>query len=182
MRKLLHADILKERLTIEESQTINRHPISVMVHNVRSLYNIGSLFRTCDSALVSELILCGFTPYPPRKEIEKTALGAVDTVPWSYYKDIIEAINIQKDKGFKIIALELTDFKRTYDSLTIDDFPACIVVGNELSGIDDYVLSVCDSSIEIPMYGVKHSLNVSVASGIAIYEATRLWHKNNNTV
>lgn len=175
MRKLLHEDILLQRLTVGQAKIANRNPISLIVHNVRSLYNIGSLFRTCDSMLAEEIILCGYTPHPPRKEIEKTALGAVDTVPWRYEKNIQNAITQQKSMQKRIIALELTDTSRNYDSLQIEDYPLCLIIGNELTGIDDDILAVCDSSIEIPMSGVKHSLNVSVAAGIALYEAVRIY-------
>jgi 23S rRNA (guanosine2251-2'-O)-methyltransferase len=175
MKKLTHAEILKERLTPTESLNTKRMPVALMLHNIRSLYNVGSLFRTADSARLSELIMCGFTPHPPRKEIEKTALGAVDSVPWKYYENISDAIDEQKIKGVKVIALELTNKKRQYTSLKKNEFPLCLVLGNELIGIDDEVLNLCDDAIEIPMYGVKHSLNVSVSAGIAVYEALRKW-------
>jgi len=177
MKKLIHSEILTERLSIEDAKTAKRHPVSVILSNIRSLYNVGSLFRTCDAALVSELILCGYTPHPPREEIEKTALGAVDTVPWKYYKKEEIAINELKEKGIKVVALEITDKKKNYDELIYQDFPLCIVLGNEITGIDNNVLDLCDIAIEIPMYGVKHSLNVSVAGGIAIFEAVRIWQK-----
>lgn len=176
MKKLLFEDILKLRTTNQRIKTLERHPVSVMLHNIRSLYNVGSVFRTCDSALARELILCGFTPYPPRKEIEKTALGAVDTVPWCYEKSIIDAIEKQKQENVKVIAAELTDSGRDYSSLIKEDFPLCLVFGNEITGIEDDILQHCDDAIQIPMYGIKHSLNVSVATGIALYEAVRLWH------
>ncbi|OGU42203.1 MAG: RNA methyltransferase [Ignavibacteria bacterium GWB2_35_12] len=175
MKKLLHSEILKERLTAEESLSIDRHPISLMIVNVRSLYNVGSIFRTADSARLSQLILCGYTPYPPRKEIDKTALGATESVPWKYYKTAKNAISELKSKGIKVIAVEITDKKRSYDTLTKSDFPLCLVLGNELTGLDDKVLSECDDAIEIPMFGVKHSLNVSVAAGIVTFEAVRIW-------
>jgi len=173
LKKLIHSEILQERLTVEQAKSVRRFPVSLLVHNVRSLYNIGSIFRTCDSALVSELILCGFTSHPPRKEIEKTALGAVETVPWRYEKDIFKAIQKIKEQNIKVFALELTDKKRKYDSLKISDYPLCIVAGNEITGLDDAILTACDDAIEIPMYGVKHSLNVSVAVGIALFESVR---------
>jgi 23S rRNA (guanosine2251-2'-O)-methyltransferase len=180
MRKLLHAEILAERKTAEDSIRCVRHPVSVLLHNVRSLYNVGSVFRTCDSAMVSDLILCGFTPYPPRKEIEKTALGAIESVPWRYEKNIFKAIDYIKSCSIKLIAVELTDSSRQYDSLAADEFPLCLVLGNELTGIDNEVLAQCDDAIEIPMHGVKHSLNVSVAAGIAIYESVRIWKSFHN--
>ncbi len=178
MKKLLHSEILEERLTPEISKEVERFPVSVMLDNIRSLYNVGSIFRTCDSARVSELVMCGFTPHPPRKEIEKTALGAVDTVPWQYESDILSAIKEQKAKGVKVIAVELTDEKREYTSLIPEEYPLCLVLGNELSGISDEVMAECDDAIEIPMHGVKHSLNVGVAAGIVIFESIRIWKDN----
>lgn len=171
MKKLRHDEILKLRQTNESLSNLKRHPIKLMLHNIRSLYNVGSLFRTADSALLDELIMCGFTPHPPRKEIEKTALGAVDTVPWSYYKNIFEGIERVKNEGYNIAALEICDKSKPYNCLEASDFPICIIVGNELSGIDDDVLNECDFALEIPMYGVKHSLNVSVAAGISVFSA-----------
>jgi 23S rRNA (guanosine2251-2'-O)-methyltransferase len=180
MKKLIHSEILAERLRPDEALAAGRHPVALLLYNVRSLYNVGSVFRTADSALVSELILVGFTPHPPRKEIEKTALGATETVPWKYFKTINEAIDYIRSKNIKLIALELTDKKRSYDSLETGDYPCCLVLGNELTGLDDDVIDACDDAVEIPMYGVKHSLNVSVAAGIAVYEAVRTWRYINN--
>jgi tRNA G18 (ribose-2'-O)-methylase SpoU len=179
MKKLLHDEILRERLQADEALTAERHPVYVMVSNVRSMYNVGSIFRTCDSAFVAELILCGFTPHPPREEIAKTALGAVDSVPWKYFKTEKEAIEYLKNKGVKVIALEITDKKRQYSSLTAGDYPLCIVLGNELTGLDNDVLDMCDDAVEIPMYGVKHSLNVAVAAGIAVFEAVKIYKSFN---
>ncbi len=177
MRKLSHSEILEERLTPEEAILADRNPVSVIIHNVRSLYNVGSIFRTCDSAKAAGLIMSGYTPHPPRKEIEKTALGAVDSVPWQYEKDIFTAIESRKALGEKVFAVELTDKKRPYDSLLPDEYPVCLVLGNELTGLEDDVIDACDDAIEIPMHGVKHSLNVSVAAGISIFEAVRLFLK-----
>lgn len=180
MKKYLYQDLLSQRLTNQDAINSNRHPVSLVLHNIRSLYNVGSIFRTADSALAEELILCGFTPFPPRKEIDKTALGATSSVPWQYEKNIIEAIKNQKNKGKKIAALELTDKSINYDNLSLSDFPLSIVLGNEISGVDDFILEECDFSIQIPMYGVKHSLNVGVATGIALFEAVRTWRMLNN--
>lgn len=177
MKKLLHSELLDIRLTELEVQSAERHPVSIILHNIRSLYNVGSIFRTCDSAMAQELILCGFTPHPPRKEIEKTALGAVRTVPWKYHNDIKDAINEQKKNGVKVIAVELTNNSRNYSDLAFSDYPMCLVLGNEISGIDDDILALCDDALAIPMYGVKHSLNVGVATGIALFEAVRKWYE-----
>ncbi len=179
MRKLTHEELLRERLTIEEAKELQRNPVSIILHNIRSLYNVGAMFRTADSALLSEIYLCGYTPHPPRKEIEKTALGAVETVPWSYFKRVEDAIEVSRAKGNKIFALELTDRKRPYYSLSKNDYPLSIIVGNELTGIDNDILNLCDDSIEIPMYGVKHSLNVSIAAGISIFESIRILQQYN---
>lgn len=176
MRKLSHAEILSKRLTPSQSMASKRHPVSIVLYNVRSLYNVGSLFRTADSARACELIMTGFTPHPPRKEIEKTALGAVDSVPWRYIKDTKEAILKLKEDGLRVLALELTDDSRRYDTIEKEEFPLAIVLGNELTGIDDEILELCDGAIDIPMYGVKHSLNVSVAGGIALFEAVRIFN------
>lgn len=177
MRKLTHSEILDERFSNDEIQEVERHPVYVLLDNIRSLYNVGSMFRTCDSARVAELILTGFTPAPPRKEIEKTALGAVDTVPWKYFKKSTDALIYLKEKGVKIVAVELTEEKRLYTELKKEEYPICLVMGNELTGIDDEVLAMCDTSVEIPMYGVKHSLNVGIAAGITIFEAVRKWRE-----
>ncbi len=175
MRKLSHQELLNLRLTTEDALNSNRHPICIVLDNIRSSYNVGSVFRSSDSALLSEVLLCGFTPAPPRKEVHKTALGADESVPWRYFPTTVEAIEYKKSQRWKIVALELTQTARNYSDLNKEDFPLCIVVGNEISGISDEVLELCDFAIEIPMYGVKHSLNVSVSAGIAIYEAVRLW-------
>lgn len=177
IRKLLHNEILRERLSADEAKKAERHPVTLLLHNIRSLYNVGSIFRTCDSALCKELVLCGFTPHPPRREIEKTALGAVDTVPWRYFKETKEAITKLKNEGNKIFALEITDRKRYYTTLHKDEFPLVIILGNELVGIDQEILDLCDDAIEIPMFGVKHSLNVAVAAGIVLFESVRLFRR-----
>lgn len=177
IKKLTYNEIFIQRLKVDEVKSIQRHPVYVVAHNIRSLYNVGSLFRTCDSALITELILTGYTPHPPRKEIEKTALGAVDTVPWLYFEHFSSAVNYLKQLNVKVIALELTENSRRYDDLEIQDYPLAIVLGNEISGIDDEALALCDDAIEIPMYGVKHSLNVSVAAGIAIYSAVEIFNQ-----
>jgi tRNA G18 (ribose-2'-O)-methylase SpoU len=175
MKKLSHAEILQNRLTPEIAITGKRHPITLILDNIRSLYNVGSIFRTADAALVSEIILCGYTPSPPRAEIEKTALGAVDTVPWRYESSAKETVIELQIRGWNVFAIEITDSSRNYDSLTAKDFPLAVVLGNELVGIDSEVLAACNGAVEIPMYGVKHSLNVSVAAGIAVFEAVKIW-------
>jgi 23S rRNA (guanosine2251-2'-O)-methyltransferase len=121
------------------------------------------------------LYMCGYTPHPPRKEIEKTALGAVDTVPWEYISDAKQAVTRLRSAGVRVFALEMTSQSRSVYSLEKTDFPMCLVLGNEITGVDDDVLELCDGAIDLPMYGVKHSLNVSVAGGIALFEAVHAW-------
>ncbi len=149
MRKLLYQEILAERHTLESVRSIHRHPVSLILHNIRSSYNVGSIFRTADSALLSGITLCGFTPHPPSKEIAKTALGSLDTVPWNYEKDILKAVEKEKSLGRKVFAVELTNKKRLYTDLNVDDYPMTLILGNEISGIDDSVMEICDDAIEI---------------------------------
>lgn len=175
MKKLTYEELLKDRKTIEEANSSDRFPINVIVDNVRSIYNVGSIFRTCDSSLINQISLCGLTPHPPREEISKTALDAEKTVPWKYFKNTTDAVIEAKKNGITVLALELTDNKRSYTSIRKSEFPLAIVVGNELTGISDEVLNLCDGAIEIPMFGVKHSLNVSVSIGIVLFEALRTY-------
>jgi tRNA G18 (ribose-2'-O)-methylase SpoU len=175
MRKLTHAEISTKRVPEEQVNNATRIPLIVMVDNVRSLYNVGSIFRTSDGAMIEKLILAGFTPHPPRKEIEKTALGSTKSVPWEYTKHPIETIQSLKERGYKICCLELTNKSIHYNDIKTTDFPLCLVIGNEISGVSEEIITLCDLAIEIPMYGIKQSLNVAVAYGIAVFELARLW-------
>ncbi len=173
MQKLSYEKLLEIRKTPEEAMSSKRHPITLILDNIRSAYNVGSIFRTADSALAEQVILCGYTPSPPQKEVLKTALGATESVPWKYYENITDAIKSLKNKGVKVFALELTDDSISYTDLKIEDYPIAIILGNEISGVCDAALELCDAAIEIPMYGVKHSLNVGVSTGIALFESVR---------
>ncbi len=175
MRKLTHDEIARKRLTLEEVSTARRIPVAALLDNVRSLYNVGSIFRTSDGAMIEKLVLTGFTPHPPRKEIEKTALGATRSVPWEYHKDPVEALTQFKDLGWKICCLELTDESIPYYDVEPSDFPLCLVVGNEIVGVSSELMKHCDRAIEIPMFGIKQSLNVAVAYGVAVFELARIW-------
>ncbi|TAE28202.1 MAG: TrmH family RNA methyltransferase [Candidatus Kapaibacterium sp.] len=174
-RKLRHDELLQQRRSLEGIHAETRHPISLLLYNIRSLYNVGSLFRTGDAGFITKLYLCGYTPHPPRKEIEKTALGAVDTVPWEYSPDAKLLIPRLRAEGLNVMALEMTTQSRPVYSLQREDYPLCLVLGNEITGVDDDVLELCSGAVDIPMYGVKHSLNVGVAGGIALFEAVRAW-------
>jgi 23S rRNA (guanosine2251-2'-O)-methyltransferase len=145
-----------------------------MLDNIRSLYNVGSMFRTSDGALLSKLYLTGYTPFPPRKEIDKTALGSTQTVPWEYFRNPLDAISHLKELGVRVCVLEQTTHSQPYHSLTPADFPLCLVVGNEITGVSPAVIAAADSAMEIPMYGSKQSLNAAVAYGIALFELVKI--------
>jgi tRNA G18 (ribose-2'-O)-methylase SpoU len=173
MRKLTHEEISGKRVSLDEVRNLKRHPIYVLCDNIRSIYNVGSIFRTSDAALIEKLYLTGYTPYPPRAEIEKVALGATDAVPWEYFNDPLEAITQIKSKGIKIAPLEISENSRSYTDIKAVDFPLCIVLGNELTGVSNEIIKQSDLCIEIPQYGFKHSMNVSVAYGIAVFELVK---------
>jgi len=173
MRKLTHEEVGKKRITLEDTKSIKRHPVYALADNIRSIYNVGSIFRTSDAALIEKLYLTGYTPYPPRQEIEKVALGATEAVPWEYIKDPVEAVRKIKAEGIKIVPLEITENSRNYTDIKAEDFPLCLILGNELTGVSAGIIDEADFSIEIPQYGFKHSINVSVAYGIAVMELVR---------
>lgn len=173
MRKLTHSEIESERKKPEEMNNCRRNPVYVLCDNIRSIFNVGAIFRTSDAALIEKLFLCGYTPYPPRKEIEKVALGATDTVPWEYYKDPIEVVKRLKDEKIKIAVLEITDNRNYIWNIGKKDFPLCLILGNEITGVSKEIIDLADTSFEIPMLGMKQSLNVSVAYGVAVYEMVR---------
>lgn len=172
MRKLTHDELVQRRLSPEAASSGIRHPISVVLHDIRSLYNVGSIFRTCDAFAVEHVYMTGFTPSPPRPEISKTALGAERVVPHSSFATTTEVIGYLRGKGFTIAAAEITDTSRHAESLETSDFPLAIILGNELTGVPDDILEMCDYALEIPMYGTKHSLNVSVAAGVLLSSIT----------
>ncbi len=177
MKKLTHEEVGKKRLSLSDAKKVKRHPIYVLCDNIRSIYNVGSIFRTSDAALIKKLYLTGYTPYPPRPEIEKVALGATDAVEWEYIKDAKEAVRKLKSQGIKIVPLEITKNSRNYTSINTGDFPLCLIVGNELTGVSNDLIEESDFSIEIPQYGFKHSMNVAVAYGIAVMELVKVFRK-----
>ena len=178
MRKLSHDEIAQQRFTVEQLHEVERNPIYVLLDNIRSLYNVGSVFRTSDGARISKLFLCGYTPHPPRREIEKTALGATTTVPWEYVKNPLNVIEKLKKSETKICVLEHTDNSIPYYAVDKRNFPLCLVVGNEITGISKELIEVADCAVDIPMFGLKQSLNVAVAYGIAVFELIRIWNNH----
>ncbi|KUL20284.1 RNA methyltransferase [Chlorobium limicola] len=171
-RKLTGAEM--KRLSPDELHGSPKYPVYLMLHNIRSMWNVGSMFRTADAAGIEKMILTGYTATPPRKEIDKTALGAQDTVKWEYCADPLDAIVRLKAEGIRVCGLEIAENSRLYTATEKKEFPICLVVGNEVDGIDDEVLSCCDAVLEIPQYGAKHSLNVAVAAGVALFELVRV--------
>lgn len=177
MRKLTHDEISLNRASLDNLSKVRKLPVYVVLHNIRSNYNVGSIFRSSDGAMIEKLFLCGYTPHPPRKEILKTALGATESVNWEYTKNTLDVIKQIKSLGLKIVALELTDRSIPYYDFNKIDFPICLVVGNEISGVSQEILDHCDYAIEIPQYGIKQSLNVAVAYGIAIFKLREIFDK-----
>ncbi|MFA4028902.1 MAG: hypothetical protein GDYSWBUE_001367 [Candidatus Fervidibacterota bacterium] len=161
------------RPQLSEVRIGERLPICAILDNIRSLYNVGAIFRISDGAGIRKLYLCGITGCPPDAEIEKTALGATLSVFWEYHHDVAFPIACLKRSGWKIVALERTYESMPYTAFPRDAFPVCLVVGNEVDGVSDEALKLCDFAIEIPQRGWKQSLNVAVAYGIAVYELAR---------
>ncbi len=173
MQKLTYSEIQAKRSSNLPAMEHGRFPVTVVLQDIRSLYNVGSIFRSCDAFRVAQVILTGYTPTPPRKEISKTALGADETVPWVYFADAVQAVRHLKASGHKVFAVELAHNARNVSDIHPHDFPLALVLGNEVSGVYPEVLSECEGALEIPMYGVKHSLNVAVAAGITMFAVTQ---------
>lgn len=167
--KKLSMDELKRKSAAEFKQA-EKLPIIVVLDNVRSMNNVGSVFRTADAFLLEAIYLCGVTAKPPHREIQKTALGATDTVNWKYFETTLEAINSLKNDGYKIYAVEQADESIMLDKFTPANGKIALVFGNEISGVEQAVMDFCDACIEIPQYGTKHSLNLAVSVAIVIWE------------
>ncbi|MBN2746367.1 MAG: RNA methyltransferase [Bacteroidales bacterium] len=172
MRKLSMEEL--NRLSTDDFKLTSKTPLTIVLDNIRSLSNVGSIFRTADAFLVEEIILCGITATPPHKEIQKTALGATESVKWSYQTSTEEAVKALINKGIKVFAVEQTNEKIWLQDFKVDNsIPLALIFGNEVKGVGDEVLALVDGSIEIPQFGSKHSLNISIAAGILIWEVYR---------
>lgn len=169
IKKLSFEELVKSRPSLETAQSLPRHPVYALVDNVRSLHNVGSIFRTADGAGIQKLFLGGITGKPPQNEIHKTALGAEENVAWEYSANPVEIIQKLKAEGVQIVVLEHTNRSVHFQQAEYQ-FPTCLVLGHEHYGISAEIISLADLAIEIPMYGLKGSLNVGVAFGIAAYE------------
>jgi tRNA G18 (ribose-2'-O)-methylase SpoU len=168
MRKLKNSEL--ERISVENFKSLKKTPIVVVLDNVRSALNVGSCFRTSDAFRIEKIYLCGITAVPPNKEIRKSALGATDSVDWEYQESTKDVVLDLKKKGYLTIAIEQAN-----ESIMLNDFsetnsPIAVVFGNEVNGVHQSVIDVCDNCIEIPQIGTKHSLNISVSVGVVLWD------------
>jgi rRNA methylases len=176
MRKLKITEL--NRISTEEFKEVEKTPLIVVLDNIRSLNNIGSVFRTSDAFLVEKIYLCGITATPPNQEIHKTALGAEHTVEWEYFKETTDAVNELKNNGYTVYAIEQVENSIMLDKLETDSSKKyAVILGNEVNGVQQEAINLCDGCIEIPQYGTKHSLNVSVTAGIVIWDFFKLLNK-----
>lgn len=170
MYKKLQNDELN-RISAEEMKSVEKNPVTIVLDNIRSLNNIGSVFRTADAFLMEQIYLCGITATPPHRDIQKTALGATETVNWKHFNTTLEAIELLKQQGYKIAAVEQTENSTFLNEFNINkDEKWALVFGNEVSGVDQEVINCCDVVVEIPQFGSKHSLNISVSAGVVLWE------------
>lgn len=170
MFKKLQNDELN-RISANEMKLAEKVPVTIVLDNIRSLNNIGSVFRTADAFLMEQIYLCGITATPPHRDIQKTALGATETVNWNHFNSTLEAIEQLKQQDYKIAAVEQTENSTFLNNFKVNrNEKWALVFGNEVSGVDQDVINHCDVVIEIPQFGSKHSLNISVSAGILLWE------------
>ncbi len=160
------------RKSVEAFKQANKTPLIVVLDNIRSMHNVGSVFRSADAFLIEAIYLCGYTPQPPHRDINKTALGATETVAWKYFATTEDALKELNNNGYKVYALEQAEGSVSLEQFIRKDEKTAVVLGNEVEGVADEVLALCDGCIEIPQLGSKHSLNVSVAAGIVLWKLT----------
>jgi 23S rRNA (guanosine2251-2'-O)-methyltransferase len=181
MRKLSNEEL--DRLTVESFKEAEKIPLVVVLDNVRSMNNIGSVFRTSDAFLVQAIYLCGITATPPHKEIHKTALGATESVDWFYYTHTAEAVRDLRDKGFVICSVEQVETAEMLDSFKTEEGKKyALIFGNEMRGVEQDIVNASDMALEIPQYGTKHSLNISVSAGLVIWEFFRQIKKRDRQI
>lgn len=169
MRKLENSEL--ERKSVEDFKIAKKTPIVIILDDIRSLHNIGSVFRTCDAFLIEKIYLCGITAVPPNKEINKTALGATETVDWEYYENILEVISKLKNDKTSVFAIEqVENATMLNDFQPIKETKIALIFGNEVFGVSQKAIEMCDGTIEIPQLGTKHSLNIAVSAGIVVWD------------
>ncbi len=172
MRKLKVTEM--GRMSVEEYHAAEKTPLVVVLDHVRSLYNVGSIFRTADAFRLAGVCLCGITAVPPHPEIHKTALGAEDSVDWKYFKDTLDAVKWLKDSGYEVLAVEQCEGSTILNNFNVEPGKRyAIILGNEVKGVQQSVVDECEGCLEIPQYGTKHSMNVSVTAGIVIWELVK---------
>tara|TARA_B100001250_G_scaffold412576_1_gene444163 strand:- start:396 stop:932 length:537 start_codon:yes stop_codon:yes gene_type:complete len=172
MKKLKNKDL--QRITVKEFKSAEKTPITIVLDNVRSALNVGAIFRTSDAFLIENIILCGITRIPPNKEIRKVALGATNSVNWKFEKNTLNAVSKLKQDGYYIMSIEQADKSSKLNNFTLPKKPLAIIMGNEVNGVSEDVINISDEVMEIPQFGTKHSLNISVTTGIVVWE---LWRK-----
>ena len=168
-----------ERKSVEDFKEGKKLPIVVVLDNVRSMHNVGSVFRTCDAFAIQTLCLCGITATPPHREIEKSALGATQSVEWKHYASTLEAAQQLKADGYELVAVEQVTNSVPLQNFELKtDKPIALIFGNEVNGVSDDVLPLVNTCVEIPQFGTKHSFNISVTAGIVLWQVTTKWIKN----
>ena len=172
LRKLSMKEL--NRKSVEEFKRSDKTPVIAVLENVRSAYNVGSVFRTADAFLLEAVFLTGYTAFPPHKEIKKTALGAEDSVTWKHYPKAIDAIAVLKKDGYKVFAVEQALNSRQLQLVDFNKYEKIAVIfGNEVTGVEQETIEQCDGCIEIPQLGMKHSLNIATAAGVVLWEIIR---------
>jgi len=162
------------RISIDEFKRSKKNPLVVVLDNVRSMYNVGSVFRTADAFRIESIYLCGITSCPPHPEIHKTALGAEEAVEWEYFKNAVEAVKKLQQQGYDVLAIEQVEGSTILQDFTpAENKKYAVVLGNEVKGVAQEVVDCCNGCLEIPQFGTKHSLNVSTTAGIVMWELTR---------
>ncbi len=173
MRKLKNEEL--DRLDVDGFKKSDKIPVSIVLDNIRSLNNIGSVFRTSDAFLIEKIYLCGITAKPPHKDIHKTALGATESVEWEYVEDILELLKDLKLEGYSSLAIEQAEgAQMLHEFIPNQNGKYALIFGNEVKGVQQKVVNICDSVLEIPQFGTKHSLNIAVSVGVVIWD---FWSK-----
>ncbi|CAM3997235.1 RNA methyltransferase [Flavobacterium antarcticum] len=169
MRKLENSEL--DRKTVEDFKTASKTPLIIVMDDIRSLHNIGSVFRTADAFLIEKIYLCGITATPPHKEIQKTALGATETVAWEHNKNVLDVIKQLQSENVTVLAIEQVEQAYLLDEFVVDSSKKyALVFGNEVYGVSQEAVALCDGCVEIPQLGTKHSLNIAVSAGIVIWD------------
>ena len=178
MRKLLNEEL--GRIDAKQALKAEKNPFVIVLDNIRSMHNVGSAFRTADAFLCEKIVLCGITAKPPHREIHKTALGATDSVAWEYYESTLDAINSLKEEGYTVVSIEQADESTSLEKYEVEsDGKLALIFGNEVKGVGNEIVVNSDCVIEIPQFGAKHSINVSVSIGIVVWDLiSKLKFKN----